>query len=173
MLILADKVSKLVTGHVLDSSVKGVESAIKFYDPLCYLKWNPDKVKGHGCWELRRRPAEKKVLEVVSYGGMDIQILGYKEYNWVHCIQDFAFCNYNIVNWMRDADLFKDEYAHRNGLLGAKLEQAENDQQAKVQAALAKEEAYVTKQVASEWGKVRSDLDSGVSLARALSSRGF
>ena len=172
-MILVSRISNLVQGHLLDSNVKHVEDAIKFYDPLSYLKWNPKKLQGNGCWELRRRPAEKKVLEVVSYKGMDIQVLGYKEYDWVHCVKDFAYCNYNILTWMQEADSFKNDYARRNGLLGQVVESNADATQAQIDETLAKEEAYVTKQVKGEWGKVMQDLDSGVSLARALSKRGF
>lgn len=98
--------SKLIQGSVLDCSKKGVESALKHYDPQLYLKWNPKKLQGHGCWELRRRPEMLSPVDYVIYQGNTYWKLGYKEVSMIHHVKDFAFINYSIVQWVKDHDLW-------------------------------------------------------------------
>lgn len=172
-MILVNNVSKLVSGHVLDCKKESVEAALQFYDKLLYLKWNPKKLQGNGVWELRRRPEHKAIKEVISYEGVNYAVLGYKEYDWVHHVKDFAYINYSILEWVQGADSFKNEYAHRNGLLGKVIEENADKTKEIEEASFAQEQDYIARQTKGEWRKVMEDLNSGKSLARSLASRGF
>ena len=95
-------VGKLIKGHVLDCAKKPLEESLQKYDAQLYVKWNPRKLRGEGCWELRRRPEEKQVKEVVTFKGQSYQVLDYIEYDVVHHVKDFAFLNYKMLDWVRD-----------------------------------------------------------------------
>ena len=72
-------VGKISQGHVLDVAKGPFERALKDYDPLLYVRWNPKKVRGHGCWEIRRKPEMKGVREVVEFQGMSFVVIEHCE----------------------------------------------------------------------------------------------
>jgi hypothetical protein len=95
-------VGKLIEGHVLDCSKTKLTEALKRYDVQLYLKWNKRKLSGHGCWELRRRPEFKSVVESFELDGATYSRLEYREQDIVHHVKDFAFLNYKILEWVQD-----------------------------------------------------------------------
>lgn len=117
------KLGNVIRGHVLDVNKKHLEKKIKEYDPQLYLKWNPLKSMkangkpyiqppegmywrgfGHGCWELRRRPNEKRAMPTWEIGGSIVFSLEYVENEVENHIMDFQYLNYGIVEWIKKHD---------------------------------------------------------------------
>lgn len=97
---------KTVQGHVLDVSLKPFRRALRDLDPQLYVKWNPKKLKGWGCWEIRRRPTHKTAVHQGTHRGADIYQLQYVEFNDVHHVLDAAFLNYDAIRRLKEMDTF-------------------------------------------------------------------
>lgn len=100
---------KLIRGHVLDVAVKPFEQAMRFTlsDPYLYVRWNGEKLRGHGCWEIRRRPEFNSALDVAELDGQLLFKVGPKEYDLVHHVLDCAFLNYDAIRKLKDMDTWK------------------------------------------------------------------
>jgi len=98
------KTGRIVTGSVLDCNKKYLERALKDYDKQLYLKWNPDKNKGVGCWEVRRKPEILTPVPRWEYNGHIVFDMQYKEHDLVHHIMDVPALNYNILTRLREMD---------------------------------------------------------------------
>lgn len=96
----------LVHGTIHDCKRSSVESAIKSYDPLLYIKWNPSKNYGMGRWELRRRPEKKSVKETLEIDGVKYHRLDYVELDLVNHIFDLPVLNYSIMERIKKADVW-------------------------------------------------------------------
>jgi hypothetical protein len=94
----------LITGDVLDVNKDKLESILQHYDPQLYLKWNGKKNGGWGLWELRRRPAQKSVVDRVIHGGQGYVMLEYKESEWEHHVWDLPILAYNLLDRLKAAD---------------------------------------------------------------------
>jgi len=97
---------RLIQGHVLDVSRPALEAALRRYDPLLYIKWEPKKFRGRGVWELRRKPEEKKALYAGNFQGMDLYCLEYKETSIVNHVLDIGYLNYDILNRLKKMDMW-------------------------------------------------------------------
>lgn len=105
-MITVGPVGKVVEGDVLDCNKANLERALKDYDHQLYLKWNPKKIKGHGCWELRRRPSYKTIKAILELDGKSYILIDYVEHDIVHHVKDMAFLDYRILEWVKDHDLY-------------------------------------------------------------------
>jgi hypothetical protein len=94
-------------GHVLDVNVKSFERALKNYDPMLYVEWNPKKCKGHGCWEIRRKPEFNSALDVAEIADIAIIKVGPYENQLVHHIMDCAFLNYDQLRKLKEMDTWQ------------------------------------------------------------------
>ena len=114
--IWVSPVGKLVEGHVLDCRRGPLEVALRRYDAQLYLKWNSKKLRGEGCWELRRKPEYKSVKETLMFQGKTYAVLEYKEYDTVNHVRDFAHLNYKILEWVKDPlnDTWQESYKAKN-----------------------------------------------------------
>jgi hypothetical protein len=99
----------VIKGHVLDCAIGPLSEKLRDYDAQLYVKWNPKKLKGWGCWEIRRRPEEMKVSEVEVFGGNTFVKLAYVENNLVNHVLDVPFLNYKILEKLKDMDQWKDD----------------------------------------------------------------
>lgn len=99
-------VGQVSKGHVLDVAEKPFVRALKDYDKQLYVKWNPKKLKGHGCWEIRRRPDMKSVKEVIAFKGNTYTVVEYRENNLIHHVLDCAFLNYDQLRKIQEMDVF-------------------------------------------------------------------
>ena len=106
MKIWVNPTGSTIRGHVLDSALKPLEQRLKDYDPQLYIKWNPKKLHGWGCWELRRKPEQKTVRpeDVVVFQGNTFVCPKYHELNLVDHVMDIPFLNYSIVKKLEKMD---------------------------------------------------------------------
>lgn len=149
---------QLVSGHVLDVSVKPFQQALKDYDRQLYVKWNPMKLKGWGCWEIRRQPENKSVVDIAEFEpGKFILRMEYAESPMVHHILDCAFLNYDAIRKIKEMDTWVegiDGWAER-------LEKREEAHKAKVKAKARDEMRYMGKQFKSQMQGFREHILSG------------
>lgn len=97
-------VGKVVKGHVLDVNVKAFGQALKELDKRLYVRWNPEKIKNHGCWEIRISPSKPVALHMGTWQGTDFYSLEYIEQNTIHHILDCAFLNYDALRKLKEMD---------------------------------------------------------------------
>lgn len=95
-----------VRGDVMDVSKKGLEDALKLYDPLLYIVWNPKKHLGYGCWELRRRPEKKTLISHGEYCGVNIIEAKYVENGYENHVLDLSFLSYEVLAKIKKMDLW-------------------------------------------------------------------
>lgn len=152
---------KAISGHVLDCAKAPLEKKIKeLFDDYLYLKWNPKKLNGWGCWELRRRPEKKKVLETLAFKGNTYTILGYKENNFENHILDVPFLNYSIINKLKSMDTWE-QYGERGKHFGKELEYHEEKSKQLLEEKTRKEREYNAKQLKHELKDFREYVLSG------------
>lgn len=96
----------LVQGTIYDCKKSSLENAIKSYDPLLYIKWNPTKNYGMGCWELRRRPEKKSVKQSFAIEGVTYHHLDYVELDLVNHIFDLPILSYSVIERIKKADVW-------------------------------------------------------------------
>lgn len=96
----------LIQGHVLDVNKAAFEQAMRFTlnDPHLYAKWNPKKLGGWGCWEIRRKPEFLSALDVTEFEGQLIFNLGKREIDIAHHVLDCAFLNYDAIRKLKEMD---------------------------------------------------------------------
>lgn len=99
-------IGKLVSGHVLDVAVKPFERALQDYDKQLYVRWNPKKLQGWGCWEVRRRPNKKSLVYRGTHGGASYYEMVYAESDLVHHVLDAAFLNYDAIRRIKEMDVW-------------------------------------------------------------------
>lgn len=104
MSILHAPTGRLIEGHVLDCARKPFERALRDYDKQLYIRWNPKKLKGWGCWEIRRRPAHKTAIFQGEHAGVSYYRLMTIEFNDVSHILDCAFLNYDQLRKLKQMD---------------------------------------------------------------------
>jgi len=100
-------VGRVASGHVLDCNKRGFDQALRAYDPMLYTVWNPKKCKGHGCWEIRRRPEFNSAVDVVEYEGAIIIKVGPHEVDLVHQVLDCGFLNYDALRKLKEMDAWQ------------------------------------------------------------------
>lgn len=98
---------KLVKGHVLDVDQKSFDEALRLYDPRLYTAWNPAKLGGWGCWEIRLKPTKMTSLHVGTHQGTKYYRLFEIEYDHIHHVLDAAFLNYDAIRKIKEMDMFK------------------------------------------------------------------
>jgi hypothetical protein len=161
---------RLVSGHVLDVSLKPFERALKDYDSQLYVKWNPRKCGGWGCWEIRRRPNEMRAVYQGSHKGTAYFKLMYVENRDVHHVLDAAFLNYDALRKIQEMDLFrmvKDSgYGSFDELLEVKAKEAKTQQLERADSTL----RYAIKNNGSAMRDFLNMVRSGIHPAEVLKS---
>ncbi len=162
-MIKTGPVGKLVEGHVLDVGKKSFERALKDYDHLLYVKWNPNKLRGWGCWEIRRRPAQKQVVDIIEWKGMSFLKLDYLETNMANHVLDAAFLNYDQLRKLKEMDTFN---STGFATFSEFLERKEADHVAKVKAKALESRKDAAKHHRSAIRDFRELVNSGFNPAR-------
>jgi hypothetical protein len=155
---------RLVTGSVLDVSKRGLEQALRAYDELLYIKWNPKKRSGMGCWEIRRRPDKKTALYEGEYEGTHLYRVEWDELDIVHHVLDVDTLNYGVLTKIMKMDVWK----YKN--LVAEIDYAEKKYAEKIEKQTQEEMAYLIKQHKREIREFREMILSGHNPARILAS---
>lgn len=139
---------KVIAGHVLDVNRRAFDQALRFYDKQLYTKWNPKKMRGWGCWEIRRKPDT-----------------GTREYDFIHHILDCAYLNYDQLRKLKKMDTWE------KGGSDQWLSSLETwEREALVKEKIRKQEAmaYAAKQYKTEIRAFKEMILSGVNPARIV-----
>lgn len=171
---------KLINGHVLDSSPKYVERALKAYDPQLYVQWNPKKAYGFGVWEVRWKPDSKtakrsrppeilpngKVIpclqgDIYEFEGYTIVEPKYHENNLNNHVMDVPFLNYGVLKEIKRMDMWKEELGYKGKNLNKELDYREAKWLDKIEDQAFKERDYNLKQHKSEIAWFKEYLASG------------
>lgn len=159
MKILMGPHGNLIKGHVLDVNQKKFNEALRFYDPQLYTKWNPRKLRGHGCWEIRRRPEFNSALDVTEFEGQMIFRVGPKEYDLVHHVLDCAFLNYDALRKLREMDCWQYGNAQQ---YQDEVERRTRDRQQREREIMLKERADMVRHYQKEIRGFREAIRSGM-----------
>lgn len=138
----------VVKGHVLDCAVGPLEQKLRDYDPQLYVKWNPRKLKGWGCWEVRRRPEEMRPTQIEVFEGNTLVKLEYAETNLVHHVLDVPFLNYKILEKLRVMDQWVND--KRGADFNSRADYLEAKHDEKVEQRAEDEKNYMIKQHKSQ-----------------------
>lgn len=106
-MISVGPVGQISKGHVLDCNKKAFERALRNHDPLLYVTWNPKKMRGHGCWEIRRKPEFYSAVDVAELPDCYVVKLGLYENPMVHHVLDCAFLNYDQLRKIQEMDTWR------------------------------------------------------------------
>lgn len=175
--------SKLVKGHVLDVAQAPLLAALRSYDPQLYVKWNPKKKGGIGCWELRRKPEFKSVREgryvetpysgkvlipgdVFEFEGYTLCIPKYNETHAENHVKDFDYLTYDMVAWVSGHDLWN--YGYRGKLAMHEADYKEGQYLTKIEDEAEAERQYMIKQHRTQFQDFREYILSGGNPARLL-----
>lgn len=171
--------SRLVQGHVLDVAKKPLLEALRRYDVQLYVKWNPKKLQGHGCWELRRKPEMKTVREGrfldTPYRGRvffpgDIHDLGdftivepkYHETSFENHVKDFTHLSYGMVGWIAAHDLWTmDQCGFKGKNFTKEAEYREAKYEEKIDEDADADKQYMIKQHRTQFNDFRSYINTG------------
>lgn len=161
MKIVTNPTGNTIRGHVLDVSVDPLEQALRDYDPQLYVKWNPKKLKGWGCWEVRRKPESMVVTssDVHDLGDYSISTPRYKELDVVNHVMDVPYLNYLILKKIHRMDIWALSHRGKNFVKDAEYAEAKYDE--KLDEKSAKELEYNLKQMKHEIRYFREYVLSG------------
>lgn len=169
----------IIKGHVLDVNKAALERAIKRYDDLLYLTWNPKKRQGLGCWELRRRAEKKTAKHQGHWNGMDFFVVDYPKSRFDEMTKDFETLDFRILDWVVSQDVFNkiprksgetdEQYMLR---FHSELKYREAKHAESVEAKADEEMRYMIKQHRTEINELRELLKSGMNPHRLLQQWG-
>lgn len=149
---------QIIRGHVLDVSEKPFQRVLQDYDSQLYIKWNPNKLKGWGCWEIRRRPNQKRVKAVEKYGEASIVVIDYVEWDIENHILDLPYLNYLGVERLKAMDTWNEGQKH----FVDRLEAKEADHRAEVERKRRDDMRYAAKQYKTEIKAFKDMIQSGL-----------
>jgi hypothetical protein len=150
----------VVKGTVLDVAPAAFEQRLKDYDPQLYVRWNPRKLKRHGCWEIRRRDTMKSIVDWAEFEGNCYTRLEYAENELVNHVLDCAFLNYDALRKLQEMDTWNKGYG-----VGSIVDQAERNldhHRAQLAAKAKADMAYQLKQHKSEWRDLKDEIARGM-----------
>lgn len=146
---------QLISGHVLDTNKPAIEQALKDYDGQLYVKWNPRKMRGWGCWEIRRRPIKKSIADYAIYNNNAYIKVDYVELDLVNHVLDLPYLNFLAVEKIQKMDAWKSkDWAHQ-------LERTEQEQVSAMEDKIREDRAYAAKQHKREINEFKELLRSG------------
>jgi hypothetical protein len=152
-----------IEGHLLDVNVKAFNEALRAYDPLLYTKWNPRKLNGWGCWEIRRKPTYKRIVDYTISKKLAIFKLEYVENEVINHVLDCAFLNYDAIRKLKEMDTWnKNHWIHD-------LEYREAKQRERLEEDAREALKYNLKQIKSATRELKNLVASGQNLDRIMS----
>lgn len=163
-MIFLGAVGKLSKGHVLDVRKAPFERALKDYDPQLYVKWNPKKLRGWGCWEIRRKPLAKRPVGIYALEGYSIIRCEYVENDVENHVLDMAFMNYDQIRKIHSLDTWnKNHWIHQ-------IDYLENKKNKETKAKALDELKYNIKQHKSAFREFSDLVNSGVNPAEVVTA---
>lgn len=156
---------RISKGHVLDCSIKPFEAKLKEYDEQLYVKWNPKKLNGWGCWEIRRRPEFKSKVDYAVFQGNTYFRTEYKEYDFIHHVLDAPYLNYRIIERLKASDTWKSSNNKAKTFVND-IEYLEERKQEELKNKAIDERAYALKQQRSQIKDLMEFVSSGGNPAR-------
>lgn len=156
---------RISEGHVLDVSRVPFERALRDYDSLLYVKWNPTKLRGWGCWEIRRRPERNVALVSEVFEGNTYTLVGPKEIDLVNHVLDVAFLNYSQLNKIKSMDSWTRD-GHRGQNFVANMERREEESRQEAQKKADENTRYVARQFKKEIKDFKELVASGLNPAQ-------
>lgn len=154
----------IIKGHVLDCTQKPFEEALRLYDPQLYVKWNPKKLRKHGCWEIRRKPDEKTLRpgDIYEFEGYTISWPKYHEIDIVNHVLDIGYLNYNAIEKLKSMDMWEQkDMGHKGKNLTKVLEYNEAKYLEGIDEKSAAEKEYNLKQFKKEISWFKEYVNSG------------
>ena len=168
MRITVGPTGRLVRGDIMDVNPKAFGEALRDLDPKLYVTWNPKKLRGWGCWEIRRRPTQKTMLYQGEYRGATIYKLCEVEFHHVHHVLDCAFLNYDAIRKLKEMDVFAQMKRHGVTSYADLLERREEEYRQQALERAQKEREYNVKQIRSEAVAFYEAVRSGINPAQIL-----
>jgi hypothetical protein len=99
---------RVTKGNVNDCRKSTLERLLKNYDPLLYIKWNPEKRNGIGVWEIRRRPTKKEeYYRGVWIDGTPVYELDYHENDLVNHVLDIPYLTERVLTKLYEMDTYR------------------------------------------------------------------
>lgn len=157
---------KIIKGHVFDVNPRQFTEKLKQYDPHLYVKWNSKKLKGWGCWEIRRATTEYRITNIADISPTErILKLDYPEIDIVNHVLDCAFLNYDAIRKLKEMDTFrKDHFIHT-------LEADEATRKKEIKAKAREELKYAIRHNKSLVKKAKDLVESGVNPAELIAPK--
>lgn len=173
MRITIGPTGNLVQGDVLDVSLKPFMEQLQELDPNLYVCWNPIKLRGYGCWEIRRKPEYMVAVDTIEYNGITIKRLDYYELDLINHIMDCGFLNYDQIRKLKEIDTWSmgatKEQGAKNFLNDIDYQEKKNKENS-IQAGI-KARDYAKKHYRSELQLLKDEIRSGKSLARLIGTK--
>lgn len=167
MILMKGPTGRLIKGHVLDVDRKKFEEALRRHDPQLYTRWNPNKVRGWGCWEIRRKPDYNSIVEIAKFGGNTILRLEPAEVDVMHHVLDCAFLNYDQIRKIKEMDTWRpDHWIHD-------LEYGEEQRRQAMRVKAQEELKYAMKQNKRAFQDFKELVRSGHNPARIMAGKGY
>jgi len=163
-MILVGPTGRITQGHVLDVSRVAFQRALRDYDSLLYVEWNPKKLRGWGCWEIRRQPENYVTLESIAFDGNTYTLIGLKEIDLVNHVLDCAFLNYDQVRKVKSIDRWATD-GYKGKDLTRNMEAREKAAQAKMKEDKKEDLKYASKQLKSVGKDFKEMVASGINPA--------
>jgi hypothetical protein len=152
----------IVIGSVHDCNRAALERSLKFYDPQLYIKWNPKKRGGWGCWEIRRKPEHLTKVYQGQWNGQALYTLEYKENDLVHHVLDVPVLRYDVLGKLKSMDAWNNKNFLND--LDYEAERLKEREEAKAKAEL----RYNIKQFKREWRDFASLVREGVNPSQII-----
>lgn len=156
---------RLITGTVFDCDKRRLEKLLKDLDAQLYLKWNPKKRGGWGCWEVRRKPNQLTKIYQGSFQGQDLYTLDYKESDIINHILDLPYLSYDVIGKLKSMDAWSSKNFMAEADYAAERHKAQQDK------ANREELRYNIKQFKREWREFATLVSQGVNPGKVL--KGF
>lgn len=149
MKVWVSPTGNIIRGHVLDTAVGPLVERLRDYDPLLYVRWNSKKLRGWGCWEVRRKPELKSVkdADIIVYQKHTIVCPKYHELDLINHVMDVPFLNYSIFEKLKKMDMWNQkDMGDRGQNFGKEAEYLQGKYEEKIEDQALREKEYNIKQ---------------------------
>lgn len=153
---------RVVTGSLLDANKQAIERSLQFYDPFLYIKWNPDKRGGRGCWEVRRAPEYTTLVYQGKLNGQKLYTAERVESDIIHHVLDVNVLHYNLLGKIKSMDAWK----HKD--FNAYLENAAAEWETRERKRAREEMQYDITQHKQEWRDMLALVQAGANPAQFI-----